>query len=273
MGWEPAPDAVAVADHVPSFPAVARFPRSVVTVHFRALADAVAVRHLAPGDIQTARCEHRAGRRAGLVLAYSNRVAAHLRRSAAVVPIGYPVPPTQVEPLDAPVAALMADWSWPPNRLSLTWLLEMWPAVRDKVLGARLIIAGRNLERHDVGTVPGVEVVGPVASSVEILGRAAVVVFPCPSSSGPKIKVLEALSHGLPVVTTPSGIEGIFGPPDAGTVVSERRELASSLASLLVAPDRRAHLGRAGRKRLLEHHAPAITARVRVEAFTRAFHD
>jgi glycosyltransferase involved in cell wall biosynthesis len=271
MGWEPAPGAVAVADHVPSFPAVARFPRSVVNVHFRALTDARAVHRVVPGDVQTARCERRAGRRADLVLAYSSRVAAHLRKPATVVPIGYPTPRTEIAPVEAPVAALIADWSWPPNRLSLTWLLETWPIVRDRVPGARLLIAGRHLERREVGALPGVEVVGAVSSSMEVLGRAAVVAFPCPPSSGPKIKVIEALAHGLPVVTTPAGVEGIFGAPDAGTVSAYRDDFASALVSLLVAPGRRAQLGTAGRERIVEHHAPVATARARVEMFAHRF--
>ncbi|HEY1636114.1 MAG TPA: glycosyltransferase [Acidimicrobiales bacterium] len=271
MGWEPAPGALAVADHVPSFPAVARFPRRVVTVHFRALADAWAVKRLAPGDVQTARCEHRAGRRARLVLAYSRRVAERLRQPATVVPIGYPAPTARLDPVEAPVAALMADWSWRPNRLSLTWLLDMWPAVRDKVPGSTLLIAGRHLDRSEVGVVPGVEVVGAVSTSSEVLARAAVVVFPCPSSSGPKIKVIEALSYGIPVVTTPAGVEGIFGAPDAGTVVADRHHFVPAVASLLAEPERRAELGSAGRERILHHHAPLVTASARLEAFTQAF--
>jgi glycosyltransferase involved in cell wall biosynthesis len=271
MGWEPAPGAVAVADHVPSFPAVARFPRSVVNVHFRALADARAVRRIVPGDIQTARCERLAGRRASLVLAYSSRVASYMRGRATVVPIGYPVPSTQLDTIDEPVAALVADWSWRPNRLSLSWLLEMWPAVRDNVPGVRLIIAGRHLEPSDVGAVPGVEVVGAVRSSADVLGRAAVVVFPCPPSSGPKIKVIEALSYGVPVVTTPAGAEGIFGPQDAGTVLCERHDLAAAVVSLMAEPERRADLGARGRERILQHHAPRATAAARLKAFSDAF--
>jgi glycosyltransferase involved in cell wall biosynthesis len=165
----------------------------------------------------------------------------------------------------------MADWSWRPNRVALSWLLKMWPLVRDRVPDARLLIAGRSLDRSEVGAAPGVEVMGAVHSSVEVLSQAAVLAFPCPPSSGPKIKVIEALSYGVPVVTTPAGVEGIFGAGDAGTVVVGRDQFASALASLLAAPERRAGLGAAGRSRILRHHAPLATARARLAAFAEVF--
>lgn len=270
MGWEPALGAVAVADHVPSFPAVARFKRSVAILHFRTLADARAVREFRIGDIQTARCERRAGRKAELVLAYSDRVARHLGKPATVVPIGYPVPEIGCVPPDEPVAALLADWSWRPNRFALRHLLRAWPSVRSAVPGSRLILAGRHLEPESVGAMAGVEVIGEVGCSSEVLSRAAVIAFPCPNSSGPKVKVIEALSWGVPVVTTQSGIEGVFGGLD-GAVVTSHQNFARTLSSVLRSPEERARLAVAGRSAMLEHHSPTSSARIRVDAFKQAF--
>jgi len=270
-GWEPAADAVAVADHLWSFAAVARFPRSVGTLHFRALADARAVGRVGAPDIQMARAERTVGRRAGLVLAYSARVGRHLRRPATVVPIAYPVPDRPLPVVEEPVAVLAADWSWPPNRRALGTLLRAWPEVRATVRGARLLLAGRHLHAAGVGAGAGVELLGSFERSVDVLEHAAVVAFPCPPSSGPKVKVLEALAHGVPVVTTPAGVEGLVLPDGAGAVVAAPRRFAATLAALLAAPEQRARLGAAGWQAVAAHHAPVPAAAARLAAMAAAF--
>lgn len=270
-GWEPAPGAIPVADHYSSFAAVLPFDRSVATVHFRSLLDAWAVRDVDPARWQTARIEQKAGRRAGLVLAYSARVARHLRHGATVVPIACVVPEEPVAPVDAPVALMMADWSWAPNRRALGWLLRCWPDVRRAVPSARLLLAGRHVDQAGIGLLRGVEVVGAVADSYEVLCRTAVVAFPCPPSSGPKYKVIESLAHGIPVVTTEAGAEGVLVPPQDGPVVTDVHHFAGSLASLLVDPQRRASLGAAGRRAVAEAHSPVASARARADAIQAAF--
>jgi glycosyltransferase involved in cell wall biosynthesis len=273
-GWEPPPGAVAVADHYSSFAAVLPFPRSVATVHFRSLLDARAVGDLHPARWQTHRIERIAGRRAGLVLAYSERVARHLGtpdRPPVVVPMACVVPAEAVPPIEEPVALMLADWSWPPNRRALGWLLAAWPDVRRRVPGARLVLAGRRLDEAGIGSIPGVELLGPVSSSAEAFSRASVLAFPCPPSSGPKYKTLDALAHGLPVVTTPAGAEGLEVPGAAGPIVTDRRRFASELAALLEDPARRAALGAAGRAAVAAAHGPVPSARRRLEAMTAAF--
>lgn len=270
-GWSPADGAVAVADDVPSFAAVAPFDRSVVTIHFRAMADARALGKVTLPGIQIARAEHRAGRRAGLVVAFSDRVGRRLEQPATFVPICYPVPAEPIPPVEEPVAALIADWSWPPNHKALEWLLEAWPSVRDRLPAARLLLAGRHLETASVGSLPGVELLGTVSSSRDVLSQASVVAFPCPPTSGPKVKVLEALAYGMPVVTTPHGVEGIVVEPGEGAVVAERRQFADGLAELLGSPERRAELGGRGRAAVQRHHDRIPVARARLAAFAQAF--
>jgi glycosyltransferase involved in cell wall biosynthesis len=268
--WEPEDGAVAVADDVPSFAAVAPFDRSVITIHFRALADARALRSVRAPQVQLARAERHGGRRAGLVVAFSPRVGRHLRHPATFVPIAYPVPSEALPVVDEPVAALLADWSWPPNHRALQSLLAVWSEVRDAVPAARLLLAGRHLERASIGTLAGVETLGTVGSTTDVLARAAVVAFPCPPTSGPKVKVLEALAHGVPVITTPAGVEGLVIEPDDAVVV-DRRQFAQGLASVLSDPDRRSEMATRGRQSALLHHDAIPVARARLLAFDDAF--
>ena len=243
----------------------------MATFHFRTIADALASRRVEVSTMQMARAERIAGRRAKLVLAYSDRVGRHLRRPATFVPIAYPAPSCPLPPVEAPVAAMLADWSWPPNVRALRHLLEAWPTVHEALPQARLLLAGRCLDTVRVGQVPGVELVGEFSDSADILSQAAVVAFPCPPSSGPKVKVLEAMAHGLPVVTTPWGVEGIVLGEGGGVVTAGLSDFPTALIEVLRDPERRVALGGAGRASVLAHHSGEAAARARVDAFSAAF--
>lgn len=270
-GWRPPEDAVAVADDAESFAAVARSRRSVGTLHFLTVFDAPALRRFRRNDLNLYRAQARVARKARLVTGYSERVARRAGAHVVPVPIAYPVPGEWFTPSPQPIATLLADWSWSPNRKSLELLQSIWPDVRARVPGARLILAGRGLERMSISRGDGVEPIGPVPQVADVLSRSAVVAFPCPPTSGPKVKVLESLAYGIPVVTTAAGAEGIFGPPGAGTVVASMGTFAEKLAGLLVDPERRAQLGRAGREAVLAAHAPLPAARARIAAIRAAF--
>ena len=262
-GWRPA-DAGAIrwADDWASWPAVQMAGgRSLLTVHYDVRLDAGALGWTA-GRVQDWRAQRRAVRRASTVVALSDRVAtaAGVR---TVVPATLPFP---VEPLplrDEPIALLFANWSWPGNVTALRELLAMWPAIRDRVAGASLVIAGRG--SPDIGATAGVRVLGEVASTVDAMSEAAVLAFPAPATSGPKMKVLDALGAGLPVVTTTAGVEGIDVPADA-VAVADTAGFADALSAVLADPQRRARMAETARGAVLAHHAPAVAARARVAA-------
>ncbi|MGH9106897.1 MAG: glycosyltransferase family 4 protein [Acidimicrobiales bacterium] len=266
-GWEPADGAVAVADDPSSYPAVAHLDSPVVTFYCRSAADALAVRQPRPSTVQLERSERRASRGASLSLVYSPRVGRALPGRKRYVPVAYPVPAAALEPVDEPVAMMMADWLWPPNRFALARLMKAWPEVRASVPAAQLLLAGRNLPRG-LGELAGVKALGEVASSVDVLSQASVLAFPCPNSSGPKVKVLEALSHGLPVVTTPAGVEGLRLGSGDGAVVGELGDFAANLAALLKDPEQRAALGKAGRAAIEVGHSPLVSARALLDAIS-----
>lgn len=259
--------AVAIADDPVSFAAVEGHARPVATLHYATGLDRRALRRWTASTIQDIRAERRATRRAALTLAYSPRVAASARRAApgrrvVSVPVAIDVPPA-LSPVEQPTAGLIADWAWPPNRRAADVLLSAWPLVRQRVPGARLILAGRG--RLPVGTVAGVEFIGPVGRSVDVLTEVAVLAFPCPPTSGPKVKVLEAMGAGVAVVTTAAGVEGITGG-EACAVVTDVGRFGETLAETLSDAARRVALAGAARSRVEADHAPRPAARRRLEA-------
>ena len=268
--WDVPDDVVLVADEANSFPAVRHRRFVALTVHHLRRLDVRALGRAVPADLQEMRAERRAARAAPLLLAGSTRVArASGARDARFVPVGFPLAPTVLPPGDEPVAATLADWTWPPNRWSLARLLEAWPDVRARVPSARLRLGGRGLD--GVGSLAGVEVLGRVDHAADVLAEAAVVAFPAPPTSGPKVKVLEALAVGRPAVTTPAGVEGLVVPDGAGAVVGSIAQFADLLADTLLDPERRVLLAASGRAAIEAHHAPGAVAAAVADACQSVF--
>ena len=98
-----------------------------------------------------------------------------------------------------------------PNQEALTWFTrKVLPAVLKRCPAARLIIVGSEPPpRHSLPDLAGIELRGFVEDVREPLGRYAVFVCPILSGSGMRVKLLEAFSAGIPVVSTRLGAEGL----------------------------------------------------------------
>ena len=82
---------------------------------------------------------------------------------------------------------------------------------------------------------PDVEVTGFVTDTelLAFYGRARVAVVPLRMGAGMKGKVIEALHHGLPLVTTPVGAQGLEGLDAIACVSGEEAVLARAMLELL----------------------------------------
>jgi glycosyltransferase involved in cell wall biosynthesis len=113
----------------------------------------------------------------------------------------------------APNLVFPASFAYPPNVLAARLLVEeILPRLADRVGPATVTLVGRDPPRwlrrraeHD----PTVEVTGAVTSTRPWLERATAMVVPLHEGSGTRFKVLEAMALGLPVVSTPKGVEGL----------------------------------------------------------------
>ena len=174
-----------------------------------------------------------------------------------------------VAPLDGPpVAGVIGTAAWPPTRASFGRLVEVvWPAVRAEVPDAELVIAGRGTDALGLAG-PGVRVAGTVPSSVGFLRSLSVLLYPIERGSGMKVKALEALACGVPVVTTPAGAEGIEASD--GVVVCDRpADLARAAAALLRDEGERAERGRAARALFEERYTPRVATEPLVALYER----
>lgn len=138
-----------------------------------------------------------------------------------------------------PVGIFVALLGWAPNTDAALWLgREIWPAVVERVPGAKLLIVGRD-PPSDVSRLasPTIEVVASPPDVRPYLARAAVAVAPLRAAGGSRLKILEALDAGRPVVATPVGAEGLEALGGRGvTVAGDAAEFAETVAELLLDP-------------------------------------
>jgi glycosyltransferase involved in cell wall biosynthesis len=106
-----------------------------------------------------------------------------------------------------------------------------------------------------------------VPSAVEFVRSLSVLVFPLERGSGMKVKVLEAIACGVPVVTTPLGAEGVEAE---GVVVETEDEALAAAAAGVLSDDRlRLDLGASCRRAFMRLYAPAPATRPLVELYGR----
>jgi glycosyltransferase involved in cell wall biosynthesis len=130
--------------------------------------------------------------------------------------------------------------------------------VRSVVPDFELTIVGRDpVPRvQALGRRPGVRIVGRVRETLPYLHGAALEVVPLRAGSGSRLKVLEALATGTPVVTTELGVEGLTVDPGRHVVVAERPlEMADAIVDLMGDPARRQRLADEGRRLVEERYA------------------
>jgi glycosyltransferase involved in cell wall biosynthesis len=131
---------------------------------------------------------------------------------------------------------------WRPNLDAVGLLLDdIFPAVRARHKDARLHIVGRHppawLCRRVAG-LANVELHADVPDVRPHLATAAVMAVPLRIGGGSRLKILEALASGLPVVSTRVGAEGLaLRPGQDYTLADSPDEMAAALVTCLQQPD------------------------------------
>ena len=135
-----------------------------------------------------------------------------------------------------PTFVFLGGLDFPPNRDGLTWFLDH---AREEVLAAvpnfRLLVVGRGSDTDLPAAAAAwgdrVQGLGWVDDLADVTSSAAGLLSPLRIGSGTKIKVLESLSRGLPVVATPHGVLGLNVDAADGCLVStDLTEMATHLA-------------------------------------------
>lgn len=196
-------------------------------------------------------------RRAALVLAIQNEEARVLRLLAPTarvetLPVGVDLAALPArQPVSPPVVLLAASFEWAPNTTgALRFLREGWPRLRAAAPGAVLRLAGKGppAALREACAEAGVELAADVPSMAAEYARATLLLVPVWVGAGARVKIVEALAAGVPVVSTAIGAEGLDLEAEKHFVAGETAEsLADAAAELLRNADRRESLAKEGR--------------------------
>ncbi len=212
-------------------------------------------------------------RRASLLLVASERDRARLA-NAVTPPVV--VAPNVVHPPDTPPALptepphrilFVGGLDYAPNRDAVTWLVgDIAPALaRTATVPWEIHLIGRGgpeLLTELRADEPRIVAHGQVPDVATHLAAARAVVVPLRAGGGTRIKILEALAHGRPVVATTLGAEGLDLTGGTHLLLADTAEgLASQLASLLADAGLAVRLAAAGRARVVEAYTPPALAR------------
>ena len=101
--------------------------------------------------------------------------------------------------------------NWQPNEDGIRWFLgNVWQRLHEAYPKLKFYIAGRFMPEWMKNIkMPNVVVVGEVADAYQFMLSKGIMVVPLFSGSGIRIKILEAMMLGKPVITTSMGLEGI----------------------------------------------------------------
>ena len=156
---------------------------------------------------------------------------------------------------------VIRSFSHRPNVDAVVWLIEeILPLVRQKFPELTLSVVGPFAPQrlHDLAERHrGVKILGFVDDIEECFRRYRVFVSPLRWGGGVKVKILQAMAQGVPIVTTRVGAEGIDGvAPDENVLIGETSEkIAEHVCRLLADPQYGASVGAAGWKNIQAHYS------------------
>lgn len=140
---------------------------------------------------------------------------------------------------------------WRANQDALRWFLEsIWPLIRAAAPQARMSVVGRRPPRwmRPFCSRHGARLAADAPDVRPHLAEASVVVVPLRIGGGSRLKILEAMAAGRPVVSTSIGAEGLGVRHNEHILLADDpQEFAHITVHLLNDPNRRQALARAGR--------------------------
>jgi glycosyltransferase involved in cell wall biosynthesis len=150
----------------------------------------------------------------------------------------------------------LGSMNWQPNSEAVDWLVSsIFPALKKVIPEVCLNLAGSFMNgKFPSDKKTSVMNHGFVENSTDFMLAKGILVLPIQSGSGVRMKLLEALSLGIPVVTTAVGAQGIN---DFSTVYSAEteEEFVAKIAELLLSTEKQILLGQKAFEYVAENYS------------------
>ena len=212
-----------------------------------------------------AREEADAYRRAQRVWALTVRDAAEVTatsgRQAQVLPFGLPESAFagELEPRTSREILLVGAMHSAFNRdAAVHFVRDIYPAMAS-VPGLHVTVVGGGLppEIADFAAAPNVDIPGHAPDVGPFLRRAACLIVPLRFGGGIRIRILYAMAAGLPVVCSPTAVEGMGLEPGRDVLLATTgKEYRSHIERLFTDPSYGLQIARASREKVWNLHGP-----------------
>jgi len=175
-----------------------------------------------------------------------------------VVPCGVRRPTTSYDALGGSTVGFIGSLDFRPNIQAVDWILtKLWPLVVERVCDAKLLIAGSSPpERLRPFVLADIEDANAFLQDVSVF------IAPLFAGGGMRIKVLEAMAMGKPIVATALGAGGIDVTHDHDILLAEdASSFADAVVRLLREPDTASRIGAAARETVINRYESDALAR------------
>jgi len=152
----------------------------------------------------------------------------------------------------------VSNFEWLQNQEASEILLNnIWPKIKNKVEGAKVWIVGREIPewiKRLSEKDRSVEVTENIPDARDAYGSASIMVAPIKGAGGTRLKILEAMAAGLPVVSTSIGVAGLNIIHGKQALIADTDQgLANEAVKLLKNPEVAERIGEAGREHVRTH--------------------
>jgi hypothetical protein len=155
-----------------------------------------------------------------------------------------------------PSLAWIGSGGWAANDDAVRWLVEdVWPAIAARLPTARLHLFG-----PQVRSAPRLVWHPTPLASAEAFAADAML-LPLRTSTGVRMRILEAWARGVPVIASPAAVAGLATRANEDVLVAESADaFAEAAARVTTSPAFRGRLVAGGRVALRTHHRPETIA-------------
>jgi len=245
-------------------------PRTLLNVHFFDVIDWAEKKNMGFGDYKALWQARRATRRLLNGIPHVRLLTPRLKEMAeSINPQGhYWVVPLALDPAlypmqlpaQEPLVGLIGSMHWEPSRSAAERLItRIWPLVKQGCPQARLYIAGWNAAKYlsKYSLWQDLTLAENLSHPSDFFSKAAVMVYAPSRGSGMKVKVMESMAYGVPVVTTWEGVEGIDYQNGRECWVAETdEEIAGKVCRLLENSAERQQMRDAARTLIEQRYSP-----------------
>jgi glycosyltransferase involved in cell wall biosynthesis len=159
--------------------------------------------------------------------------------------------PAQVEPY---TVGFFGAFDWEANVDAVSYFVEdILPLIQAELPQIKFVLAGRAApsQVRELAQYPSVEFLGRVEDMFSVAQRVAAIVVPLRIGAGTRLKILEAMAWGKPIVTTSIGVEGVEHVNGEDLIVADTADLfAKATIALLDDPAQQGRLAQAARQRV-----------------------